>query len=223
MKISIIIPSYGKWHLTVNRLMELKRLCSGHDLEIVLIDDCSPEPFELLDFWKENTTWDIQYHRHTKNLGFGYSMNAGTWVATGDVYVFLSNDVIIQKDFIPEMLRFVNDSTLIGHELVEFGGWNEFQVDGLPAVVPYLGGHFLACHRDVWAKIGFDVETYGKYAFEDVDLAAQCFMNNIVLVTLDKSNFRHMVGQTAKYDADRDRITRENRQKFIDKWKGVLA
>jgi len=220
MKISVIIPTFNKWHLTNQRLTELLQFCGNRIDEVVLIDDCSQEEFSHLNFWKELASWKLIYHRNKKNMGFGFSHNAGADRATGDILVFLSNDVKIQYDFTVELRGLVeqNPMSLIGHRLIDWkAGWNEFG----DLVVPYLEGYFLACSREVWEILGGFDDIYLPYSVEDICLSMSAVQNDIMLLTLS-SSMDHMVGQTASYSSDRMEITKRNRERFIQKWKGKL-
>ena len=220
MKISIIIPSYNKWELTNQRLIELNQWCKKDLYQVVLIDDASEEQFGHLNFWKEVLPW--VFYRNEKNMGFGLSMNKGAEIATGDVFVFLSNDVKISGNFITEIVKVINDNqdVLIGAELLQHDtGWNVFN----NTIVPYLNGWFLACHRNVWEKLGgFDWELYGASDYEDLDLCVAAHQNNIMLVELRNKVVRHLVAKTFGYTDERRERTEQNRVKFAKKWNDIL-
>jgi len=223
MKITIIIPTYNKWSLTVSRLMELSHYCSNV-YEVVLVDDASTEPFTQLDFWKDRSPWKLVYERIMTNKGFGFSMNLGAALATGDVFVFLSNDVVIKKDFIPEIerqLEINKHPILMGTELLKHNtGWNMIG----DVVVPYLHGWFLACSRDVWNVLGgFDHKTYGLSDYEDIDLSLTAIENNIMLVVLQDQDLKHKTAQTFGYTPERLARTKSNQVHFIQKWQSKIG
>jgi len=222
MNVSVIIPTFNKWNLTVSRLMELSHYCSDI-YEVVLIDDASTEPFTQLSLWEERSPWKLQYSRNKMNFGFGLSMNLGASLATGDVFVFLSNDVEVKKDFVPEIRRQIDMHDcpiLMGAEvLTRNTGWNT--IDDL--VVPYPHGWFIACHRDVWEVLGgFDYETYGLSDFDDIDLGLTAIDNNIMLVQLENQSLRHLVARSFGYNPERLARTKSNQKKFIQKWRSRI-
>ena len=220
MKISIIIPSYNKWELTNQRLIELNQWCGDRIHQVVLIDDASEEAFGHLNFWKEVLPW--VYYRNETNMGFGKSMNKGAEIATGDIFVFLSNDVLIRSDFTQEITQLIsaNKEILIGAELLQHDtGWNVFN----NTIIPYLHGWFLACHRDVWEKLGgFDWELYGASDYEDIDLCVAAHQNNIMLVQLKNQVLKHLVARTFGYTDERRERTEGNKIKFAKKWNDIL-
>ena len=90
-KISVIIPVYN--------VEEYLRECINsvvnqtlRDIEIILIDDCSPD--NSIDILKEFSAKDkrIKVIRHKKNRGIGPSRNSGVEIASGEYIFFLDSD-----------------------------------------------------------------------------------------------------------------------------------
>jgi len=226
MKVSIILPYYNHWDLTHARMMELYKYVP-RDTEIVLVNDASPNADcrDGAKWWQTTGRQEIKYIENEENLGFGGSHNAGSKVATGDIFCFLSNDVIIKTDFVSRIIESLLESpySLIGGEIIYWpGGWNEFVVDGHKMVIPYCNGWLLACNREVWDNMGgFDVETYGKFDFEDIDLSTNALSHGYDLLSLNfpKHALNHLSGVTIRaLNIDRMEITKKNREKFIKKW-----
>ena len=225
MKVSIIIPFYGRWDLTHARMLELYTHVQTK-CDIVLVDDASEGDGYIggVAWWqKKIDKHSVYYLRNTENLGFGWSMNRGARVALkygAEVLVFMSNDVQIFSDFVAEIVGLVEQdkNVLIGGELLDRDtGWNV--LDG--TIIPYLTGWLLACHKDIWADLGgFDIK-YGRHDYEDIDLSLTATTKGYALRVLS-SKFYHMAAQTAPYDVTRERITKENQQKFIEKWRGKI-
>jgi GT2 family glycosyltransferase len=223
MLVSIIIPFLDKWELVHQRLDEIRRLAPD-DCEIILVNDCSVNDYDRQVAWwqKHGGQHEIKYVKNKENLGFGGAMNKGAEYADGDILLFLSNDVVMYNDVITPIIvanDYYESKCLMGAELLKDDtGWNK--VDG--KVVPYLNGYFIACHKDVWKAIGgFDLR-YGKHDYEDIDLSASATSLGYQLVQLSDIKIRHMGAQTAPYGDDREKITRENQQKFMEKWSGKI-
>ena len=89
--ISVIIPVYNvEQYLDecVNSVINQ----SYSDLEIILVDDCSPDRSgEMCDEWAEKEARIKVIHKK-KNEGLGYARNSGLEVATGDYILFLDSD-----------------------------------------------------------------------------------------------------------------------------------
>lgn len=219
MLISVILPFYNKFHLVHERLGEFLRFVPVDDVEILLIDDGSTENVDSqVGFWqKQIGVHKIRYIKNEKNEGFGYSMNRGAEKATGDVLVFFSNDVVVNSDFISEIsyLTAGDDKVLVGGQLMDFDtGWNRFG----GKVITYLNGWILACTKKAWEELGgFDLR-YGISDYEDVDLCFNAIQKGFHLVPLTQSRLRHLGGQTAGYNPEREKRTIENRKKFVEKW-----
>lgn len=234
MRVSIIIPYYNKFYLVAQRLQELLMYAPpGH--EVILVDDASTEDHNH-KYWTEQVNHPLFLKRmkNEKNLGFGESMNMGAKMATGDVLVFLSNDVVIGQDFIVPLLSMIDDTMLVGARLIDWkAGWNEFNFKGKPMIIPYLEGWFLACTLKVWCDLeGFD-PIYAPYCMEDVDLSTKAvrkgyslklLYDNLEAPTLGANiPLRHIGAQTAGYDDSRNNITKENKKKFQKKWEDILG
>ena len=224
-KTSIILPFYNRWDLTHSRLMELHKFVD-EDCEIVLVNDASTD----MDcesgaaWWQKNSARHvIKYKKNDENLGFGGSMNNGAKIASGDVLIFLSNDVLIHVDFVKQINDILNqnEETLVGGRIVYWkAGWNEFEHKGKKFVVPYVEGWLLACIRKIWDNLGGFDPIYGKYAVEDIDLSTTAISLGYELKGLDNPSLQHIGGATAKYDEHRMNYTIRNKEKYIEKWRG---
>lgn len=227
MKASVILPYYNHWDLTHARMMELYKYVPK-DVEIVMVNDASTDKDcrKGAGWWqKRSGRQEIKYVENKQNLGFGGSHNVGAKVSTGDILCFLSNDVIVRTDFVSIIIDDLSNrpDSLLGGEIIYWpGGWNEFEFDGKKMVVPYCNGWLLACTREVWDNMGgFDVETYGKFDFEDIDLSMNALSLGYDLLSLNlpKHKLNHLSGVTIRgLNVDRMEITKKNREKFIKKW-----
>ena len=222
MKISVIIPTHNNWRLTNARLHELHQSCKNKIYEVILIDDASSEEFEHLKFWREAATWRTVFDRNVRNMGFGFSMNSGAARATGDIFVFLSNDVKVKASFTKEIRTAVkeNPNILMGAELLKYNtGWNVIGGE----VVPYLNGWFLACPKPVWELLGgFDHPIFGLSDYEDIDICLSAIENNIMLHELQNVKLKHLVAQSFGYTPERRERTERNKKAFIEKWEDKL-
>lgn len=224
MKYSFIVPFLNGWNLTLSRLNEFRKHLPD-TCEIVLVDDASTdeEVRKGIAFWQKSgvSRHVILYKRNEENKGFSGSMNVGARVATGDVFVFYSNDVVLSGDITLTLDKAFSDPepSLIGNDFLWWDtGWNKFTFNGKDRIVPYLAGYFIACTRENWKNLGWD-ERYSPYDFEDVDLSMQATVLGYNLIDLKSSVLKHISGQTiSKINPNREEITKRNRIKFIEKW-----
>jgi GT2 family glycosyltransferase len=228
MKTSIIIPFYGKWPLTNQRLAELHKYIPDN-IEIVLVDDFSQDKDidRCVTWWGENSRHNIIYVHNSENLGFGMSMNHGVDASTGDVVVLLSNDVQVHGNFLPMVLDKLSKEAklLICGEMHGWDtGWNVLEINGKKRLFPYAAGWFLACKRDDWYDIGGFDPRYEKFDYEDVDLSTTAIQKGYRLTPLNiKFMLRHLSAQTVRsVYPDRERYTYKNQQRFIEKWSEIL-
>jgi len=228
--ISIIIPYFNNWDLTYERLGEIHKHLVG-DFEVILVNDASTD----IDcrsgagWWmKYVDRFQVRYVENRENLGFGASHNKGAKKASGDILVFLSNDVVISGNFLPQIEAFIKHykgKVIIGGEVLGYDtGWNTLLLNGKPSIVPYPVGWLIAVTRKMWTHIGgWDVRTYGKFDYEDVDLGAWSVYNDIPLVGLYTKALKHLSGQTInKLFPDREKYTIKNRAAFRAKWTNLL-
>lgn len=230
MKVSIILPMYGRWNLTMARLGEFRTHLPKH-CEIIVVDDCSPEDQKDrirngMAFWQKGgvASHKIRYLENEENLGFGGSMNRGASIAENEILVFHSNDVIVSGDFITPLIKLFDseDPILVGHRLIWWeAGWNQFNL-GKPKVIPYLEGYFISCTQSVFDEIGGWDTRYGKYDYEDVDLSMAAQVLGYNLIEFPSPYLSHIGGATINHSENRMNHTRQNREVFIKKWKDIL-
>ena len=100
--VSVVIPIYNvEKHL--RRCIESIRNQSYEDLEIILVDDGSPdscgeicESYRILDARIKVI--------HKLNAGLGYARNSGLDIATGKYVVFVDSDDYVKQDYIEAMV-----------------------------------------------------------------------------------------------------------------------
>jgi GT2 family glycosyltransferase len=208
-------------------MMELYSLVET-PCEIILVDDCSTDEniAGAMGFWTNQSKHSVIPIKTPKNLGFGGAMNHGAKRATEDVYVFLSNDVQLLYDFVPDVLEKIseNKKCLVGNELYNYDtGWNVLRIHGKPMMFMYLAGYFLACTKKVWKDLGGFDDIFMPFDYEDVDLSTTAIMKGYKLVPLNSKRLLHASGQTVRrVRPDRESITYRNQQRFIGKWSKIL-
>lgn len=95
--VSVVIPNY-------NRVVELERALNSvlaqdyMNLEIIVIDDCSPKIDEIKKMLLKFNTNNIVFIEHELNLGGGAARNKGILAAKGKYIAFLDSDDIWEKN-----------------------------------------------------------------------------------------------------------------------------
>jgi len=248
MKTSIITAVWNRSDLTHQFLTHHWRLFSKRpEVEIVMVNNGSTDDTMIyLDYWQEQfTPFRMQVVNLAENTGFGPGNNRGAEAATGDLLIFISNDVTPQGDYVSPIQAAIQDGMIIGAEMFSHDtGWNRFRhvLGGDPIVLSYLAGWCLAMTRPTWnfmavrtvrlsahaeaEKEAYPPENEGLFDerfllcdYEDLDVACRAINMGITLKALDLP-LRHAFGQTAQ-QLDRLAVTMENRRRFMEKWELV--
>lgn len=95
-KVSIIVPVYNV-EKYLNRCMESLLNQTLKDIEIVLVDDGSPDncPQMCDEYAKRDNRVKVV---HKENAGLGYARNSGLEIATGEYVAFVDSDDYVEPD-----------------------------------------------------------------------------------------------------------------------------
>ena len=108
MKLSIIIPYYNTEQYT-NELLDRLAPQITDDVEVILIDDCSSEPYKTEHKW-------LTIYRNKTNKGPAKTRNIGLTKAAGEYIQFIDSDDLVSGDFVAKIL----EKTGEGNDLIEF-------------------------------------------------------------------------------------------------------
>lgn len=108
MKLSIIIPYYNTKPYT-DELLDTLAPQITDDVEVILIDDCSPEPYKTQHKW-------LTIYRNKTNKGPAKTRNIGLTKAAGEYIQFIDSDDMVSSDFVEKIL----EKTGEGNDLIEF-------------------------------------------------------------------------------------------------------
>ena len=104
MTVSFVMPAYKSRFFQDAILSILEQSCK--DLELVVVDDCSPEP--LYEVVKSINDPRLRYFRNTENIGEKYLVrqwNHSISYAKGDYIVLAADDDIYRPTFCEEIIR----------------------------------------------------------------------------------------------------------------------
>lgn|GEM_PF-3288877 len=108
--VSIIIPVYGKPDLTLACIKAIKETQGDIPLEIIVVDDGSPEPAN----YAVPLYNDVKILRHSTNKGFAASCNTGANAAQGRLLLFLNNDTLPLQGWLPPLINLLDHNPEIG-------------------------------------------------------------------------------------------------------------
>ena len=242
--VSIIIPCYNGEAMTTACLRSLfETLPRNICCEVIVVDDCSKDgTAAMLKRWAKREP-RLKYLRNKKNSGFVDTCNNGAAIATGDVLVFLNNDLVLLPGWLEPLLRvFRNraDAGVCGGKLIfpdgtfqEAGGvvfndgsaMNYGRADtNLTAPqysflreVDYCSGALFATPRALFQKLGgFDAEFRPGY-YEDTDYSFRVREAGLKVYYQPESAVIHREGGTAGTDTAKGmkRYQVINQEKFI--------
>ncbi|HDH00512.1 MAG TPA: glycosyltransferase [Nitrospirae bacterium] len=111
IKISIVIPTYNRTDLLIKTLQALNNQSYGlEDVEVIVIDDCSPVSPEQ-EILKIDMKYSLRFYREPGNIGQGQIRNKSIKLAEGKYIFFIGDDTIPQDNFLEEHMKFHDKSS----------------------------------------------------------------------------------------------------------------
>ena len=101
MKLSVVIPTYNRAGILKTCLEKLAKQ-QGVDFEVIVVDDGSTDDTEsqVSSLKSQGRAWsDIRYIKQ-KASHQGVARNRGVEVATGDIIVFIGDDIFVEPGFL---------------------------------------------------------------------------------------------------------------------------
>jgi len=244
-RVSLVIPVYGQHLHTFNCLKSLVDHTDLSSVEVIVVDDASPEPAHLA--LKDVT--GIQLVRNDKNLGFIGSCHRGADLAKGDYLVLLNNDIQVTPgwlDALLEVFRLRADAGMVGARLVypdgslqEAGGivwrdgsaWNwgrngdpEHPSHRYLRAADYCSGACLALRRADWITWGGFDRAYVPAYYEDTDLAFRVRAAGQRVYYQPEAKIIHFEGVSSGTDVTQGVKKHQviNREVFLNRWRSTL-
>jgi O-antigen biosynthesis protein len=244
-QVSIIIPVYGQHLLTFTCLKSIVETCTDQSIEVIVIDDCSPEPASLA----LQAVSGVEFVRNDTNLGFLRNCNKAAELAKGKFLVLLNNDTIVTDGWLKSMLNVFAQHErvgLVGAKLIypdgalqEAGGivwrdgsaWNVGRNEDAMRPeynylreVDYCSGACLMIAHDFWNSLGGFDERFVPAYYEDTDLAFQVRAAGKRVFYQPRATIVHFEGRSSGTDltsgVKQHQVT--NQKTFAAKWGEAL-
>ena len=242
-EVSIVIPAYNNWKYTLNCLKLILGNTDG-DYEVVAIDDASTDATaEVLSKVK-----NLYLVTNKQNEGFIESCNRGARASKGKYILFLNNDTMVTKGWLPSLLELIRreDVGAVGSKLVYPDGtlqeagsivWRDGSAFGYGRdddsskpeynyvrEVDYCSGASLMVKGELFEKIGGLDERFKPSYYEDVDLCFAIRNLGYRVMYQPMSVIVHLEGVTCgtHIHAGIKKYQEINKPKFVKKWKTIL-
>ena len=243
--ISIIVPVYNEISQTITCLKSIYQQQASVDYEVILADDCSPDPFHTVFEKIEG----LRYFRNPKNLGFLQNCNTNAAHARGDYILFLNNDTLVKAGWLESLYRTFLEHGNVGvvgsklvfptGELQEAGGiiwedasgwnWGRGQNPDHPLYnfvrdVDYVSGASFMIIRDLFEDIGGFYSGLEKAYYEDTDCCFRVREKGYRVLYQPESLVIHIEGLSSGTDvtAGAKKYQLTNQKIFHDTWQHVL-
>ena len=116
MKLSVIIPVY-QVEQTLEQCVGSVLLQDFEDMEIILVDDASPDNCpQICDQLQQEHSNIMVIHQ--QNRGLSAARNTGIRAAKGEFITFIDSDDLLERNTIRPLMKFLNDNP--GIDLLEY-------------------------------------------------------------------------------------------------------
>ncbi|UTF59840.1 glycosyltransferase [Gilvimarinus sp. DA14] len=244
-EVSIVIPVYGQHQTTYQCLKSIAENPPAQAFEVVLADDCSPEPAAEALAVVEG----IRIVRAEQNQGFVGNSNMGAQAARGEYVVLLNNDTLLTPGALDALVSTFDQHKqvgMVGAKLLnadgsvqEAGGiiwrdgsgwnWGRNQRADDPRFnyvrdVDYCSGAVLALKRDLFIQLGGFDEYYKPAYYEDTDLAFRIRELGLRVLYQPAAEVFHIEGVSHGTDETSGvkAYQVKNAKKFHQRWQRVL-
>jgi GT2 family glycosyltransferase len=249
--VTIVIPCFNGAEHTDACLTALKEtLPHACRVDIIVVDDASSDDTVSRVTAHAKRGLNVEIICNRENSGFIKSCNTGAKASTADFLVFLNNDTLPLPEWLPALLRVLEqhpDAGAVGGKLVhpdgrlqEAGGLifadgsaanfgrGDYNPD-LPVYsflreVDYCSAALLATPRALFEDIGGFDEHFAPCYYEDVDYCFKVRARGYRVYFQPDSAAIHVEGATAGIDVTVGAKTYQvvNQTKFSERWKTAL-
>ncbi len=244
-RVSIVIPAYNEYRMTVFCLQSLLNTTTGVDYEVIFADDASTDLTSTIG----DRIKGIEIVRADENQGFVNNCRNGASHARGEYLLFLNNDTAFTDGWLSNLVAVLDADPKVGivgpmllfgnGRLQEAGGiiwndasgWNYGRMDdpGRPEYnylkeTDYVSGACLLIRQALWEELGGFDQRYVPAYYEDTDLCFSVRAAGYKVLYQPASKIYHFEGISNGTDLSSGvkKYQVENRGKFLAKWATTL-
>jgi GT2 family glycosyltransferase len=169
--VTVVVPHYGD-HATPRPLLHsLREQADAPRLEVIVVDDASPEPFP--------ETPGVRVLRREANGGFGAAVNTGAEAASGELLLVLNSDLAVGPRFVRDLLDAADPwmPAVVSPRVVDEAGHEAYIGRSFPQVHHQAAEWLTPLARfretDTWhVAVGHDLAAHGTESVVDWVVAA---------------------------------------------------
>lgn len=237
MKASIIVLAHNQLEYTKKCLESIRKNTTNIEYEIIVVNNGSSDNTkEYLELQE-----DIIVINNEKNLGFSKGNNIGFEKAKGKYVVFLNNDTIVTKNWLFNMVNYLDENSTVGavgpvtnnisgsqQISVNYNLENQSNLDTFvnnllrvkkSSSTLRLVGFCLVVRKRILSEIGVFDEEFEVGNYEDDDLCLRILEYGYSLKIVHNSFVHHYGSITFKNEKiNYENHMETNKIKFIEKW-----
>lgn len=219
-RVSIVIPTFNGARDLVECLESLKKV-NYPNIEIIVVDNASTD--DTCQILRRDFPY-VRIAQNSRNLGFAEPCNIGIRMAQGELILLLDNDVVVDPNFLGELVSVLEGDPTIGavgpmmynyyHRQsiwhvggkillrtgrLRFLGLGEIDAGqyGAARVVDYVAGCCLLASKKMYEKIGLLDGDFFAY-WEDADWCSRLRKAGFKVVCVPGAKIWHKVSATSK-------------------------
>lgn len=160
---SFIVPVYKAAH-TIERCVDSIVASGGRDVEIILIEDCSPDnSWQVCQRLAEKYS-NVICQQNPRNRGVSYTRNQGLELATGQYLLFTDSDDWVDQAYVPTFRQIVAEGHsfavcgYVNHDEKQTGrtdsfGWEGFDCQCFPVKEQLQSLYDRRLLQQLWNKV----------------------------------------------------------------------